>query len=256
MNYLHHDIGIAMLSVYDADGFLGLQVDGFGESQSGLQPYEVHGGTGGFYYRPDDPAVDSNGEPIPGQACQVLFGTEGGRGHAWVLNDPRSLSVLPQLKKGSSIQFARQGYSFHLIDGQSGSHIIYVPYGFDASGKNPSKSCSIAVNVDDPDAPFVSILVGDGTAIQLKDGAVTFRAANGKSFVTVAGDGTQVVGGLAVTGGVSLGSEAAGNLVLFEAFAMWAQALEKKVAASVVGPSPVPFETVAAQMATRFTKAS
>ncbi|WP_394849710.1 hypothetical protein LZC95_19935 [Pendulispora brunnea] len=133
---------------------------------------------------------------------------------------------------------------------------MYIPYGFDGKGENPTKSCSISVNVDNPETPFISIVLGDGAAVQIQGGEVTLRGAGGTSHVTIGRDATQIVGELRVTGGVSLGSEAAMPLVLYEAFAAWAMALEAKISASVVGPPAVPFASLSALMKTKFTKAA
>lgn len=105
MGALSWDIGLAMLSEYDRDGFLGIQVDGYGEEQAGLASYEAHGllGTLG---RPMDPDVGPDGQPIEGMSCQVMYAHEGSKAHAFCLNDPRTLSKLPELLKGEKVDFA------------------------------------------------------------------------------------------------------------------------------------------------------
>jgi hypothetical protein len=258
MDCLNFDIGISLLSEYDENGFLGIQIDAYGEGKAGVQAYESHG-VGGFLYRPCDPELDSDGNPVPSTAAQVLYALEGGRGHAWCLNDPKSVARLPRLKKSGSIQFGNRGYSFHVINGETGSHFIYVPYGFDAKGENPTKSCSITVNVDDPSSPFLSFVLGDGTALTLQDGTATIKSASGKSWVAVSDDGTDVSGGLNVRGGVSVGDESALSVALYEPLAAYLQALEAAVIkGNAAGPIPigVPFSTVMAAIKSRLLKAS
>ena len=105
MSGFDFDIGVAMMSTYDADGFLGIQCDAVGEQDSGVRDYEAHHMLG-FCARPMDPVVDpDSGNPDPTQAAQVLFGMEAGRGHAWALQDPRMVVKLPQLKPGESMQY-------------------------------------------------------------------------------------------------------------------------------------------------------
>lgn len=103
---LEHDIGAAVWSGYDPDGFLTVQIDAFGEGDSGLQPYELHHPLG-FSSRPRDP--DTSPDGTPGQACRVLYATQGGVGHAWLAYDPRAIPGLPALQKGESMQYGCAG---------------------------------------------------------------------------------------------------------------------------------------------------
>lgn len=256
MDCLDFDIGVAMLSEYDSDGFLGVQFDAYGEEDSGVQAAEVHG-YGGYLYRPDDPDLDESGEPIEGRACQVLKGQEGGRSHAWVLNDPRAVARLPRLEKGGSIQFGNRGFSYHLINGKTGSHFIYVPYGFDSAGENPTKSCSVTINVDNPQKPLISLVLGDGTSISLLGGRVTLRAPGGAVWQKLGDDGVDVSGNMNVRGAVSLGDETALPVALWPALFAYLQALEVAVVkGNAGGPIPIatPIASVAKGIESRLTK--
>lgn len=106
--HLAWDMGVVMLSAYDADGFLEVQYDAEGENESGLLPYEAHS-LGGLQHRPLDPVVDAEGLPDEAQACTVLFATEGDKGHVFVLEDPRIVVNLPLLQKGETQIYAAAG---------------------------------------------------------------------------------------------------------------------------------------------------
>jgi hypothetical protein len=117
---LEFDVQIATLTEYDADGFIGLQVDGYGPD-AGLEPVEMHG-FAGFLARPADPVLGADGEPDPANSHAVLHATEGGRGHAWPLGHPGQLAKLPRLPKGSAIFYAPGAAgSWMLFDGTTGT---------------------------------------------------------------------------------------------------------------------------------------
>lgn len=114
---LAFDIGCVMLSEYDSDGFLGVQYDAEGELDSGVPPYEVHS-LGGFLHRPLDPEVDDQGLPDEGQAANVMFAMEAGKGHAFVLEDPRVVVDLPLLQKGETVVHSDFGsFTRYFADG-------------------------------------------------------------------------------------------------------------------------------------------
>lgn len=125
---LDFKIGLAMVSPYDDDGFLGVQIDAEGEDQSGVIAYEVIS-QGGCLYRPLDPVIARDnmrgidpGQPDPSQSCSVLAGTEGGTGYSWCLNDPRVLANLPGLRPGEAIFFGSFGAFLRFMD--DGSAVI------------------------------------------------------------------------------------------------------------------------------------
>lgn len=115
--HLAFDIGCVMLSEYDSDGFLGVQYDAEGENNSGVPPYEVHS-LGGFLHRPLDPEVDDQGLPNEGQAANMMFAMEAGKGHAFVLEDPRVVQQLPLLQKGETVVHGDAGqFTRYFADG-------------------------------------------------------------------------------------------------------------------------------------------
>lgn len=124
---LKFDLGTAALSQYDADGFLGISVDHYGDNAGG-PPAEGHT-VFGFHSRPSDPDVDQNAQPTRG--CTVLYFLEGQRWHAMPLGDPRHLP--PQLTKGGSVQYCAAAGAYAKFDGQSGAYSLAVPKGQSAT---------------------------------------------------------------------------------------------------------------------------
>lgn len=97
------------MSEYDVDGFLGIQYDAEGEQQSGVPPTETHG-LGGLLHRPLDPVVDPvSGEVDPAKSANVLLGWQGGQAHAFALEDPRVVPLLPIARPGETILYGAAG---------------------------------------------------------------------------------------------------------------------------------------------------
>lgn len=95
---MRFDLGTVLLSEYDADGFLSVQVDLYGGKAS--PSFELHSPYG-TSQRPLDPVVDANGTIVAG--CRALFAVEGDRHHAWILGDTRITPILPEIKPGEGI---------------------------------------------------------------------------------------------------------------------------------------------------------
>jgi hypothetical protein len=112
----------ATYTEFDADGFLGIQIDGFGEANCGLAPFETYHPLG-FAARPRDPGEEGG--------CTVLVFFDGEEGYTVALSDPRAAKSYPVLEKGSSVQYAhRTGShkSYDLMDGTTGTKTILVEY--------------------------------------------------------------------------------------------------------------------------------
>lgn len=157
--------GLVRLSVYDADGFLGLQADGLGEEQSGLAPSEAWHPYG-FDARPRDPDVDANGTPKAGAALLRL--SEGNLERAMAVNDPRPLQRLPALGKGSTRHYADTGGSdlpYVLLRGEDGACAIHVPV----------------------DAPSILLEHAAGTKIQVSASMVDLGGTGGNPVVVDGG---------------------------------------------------------------------
>lgn len=123
------DLGVAVLSEYNADGFLGIGIDAYGEDAAGLQPAEAHHPFG-FLGRPLDPDVDGAGQPTLG-ASLYRFDEENGT-TVLVCGDPRVTAKLPQVAKGGSIQYgttAALDVAYAHFDGADGSWVVHVPAG-------------------------------------------------------------------------------------------------------------------------------
>lgn len=208
-NYLGLDIGIAVSTVYDDDGFPGIQVDSYGEQQSGTAPYDHHSPLG-ILSRPHDPDTDDNGNPLRG--CTVLYGLDGGKGHAWLSHDPRTVPLLPPLKKGGLVCYGgkQKNPAFIHFDGETGSQTFYVPYSF--TGDTPGKSMSIEINVDEEGKESISLVHGNGMSITMIAGgknSVTIKNAVGDAYMEVNDDGAVINGQLTVNGGFNAGGPGA-----------------------------------------------
>src|SRR3954471_1001986 len=108
---------VATYSEVDANGFIGIQFDAFGEEKSGMEAVETQHPFG-FRSRPRDP--DS------GFGCTILVGWEGDEAHVLsVLADPRWIKSLPPEKQGGSTRYGvtangAKGVSFSQFDGETG----------------------------------------------------------------------------------------------------------------------------------------
>lgn len=89
-------------SEVDANGFIGIQFDGFGEQNSGVPTVETHHP---FGLMANPPEPDINGE----FSCLALVGWDGDTPHAWLCADPRSRVVLPVLQKGEVLLYGCAG---------------------------------------------------------------------------------------------------------------------------------------------------
>lgn len=205
--YLEFDVGIATLTKYDADKFPEVQIDAYGEKQSGVIPYELHS-PHGLLTRCHDPSTDDDGDHVHG--CQVLYALEGGKGHAWFLQDTRIVPLLPPLKKGGLCAYGGKltTPSFINIDGDTGSHIHYVPYAI--VGGVPTKAMSIQINVDNEGREAISIIHGSGASIAIVDSfgsvSTTIKNASGNSYIEVNDDGIILNGNVTAYGGMTSGA--------------------------------------------------
>jgi hypothetical protein len=212
--YLEFDIGIARLTEYNADKFPVVQIDAYGEEQSGVAPYEVHSPQG-LISRCFDPQVDGDGTSMLG--CTVLYALDGGQGHAWIQSDPRVIPLLPPMKKGGTCLYGGtiKNPSFHNIDGETGSQTIYVPYKF--VNDVATKSMTISVNVDDEDKESISILHGSGAMISIVQNGdavhVVLKNKDGSAYIEVADKGVTINGPLTVNGSINSGGSSAAKAV-------------------------------------------
>lgn len=112
------DVGIGLVTAYDVDGFSSTQLDVPGEQNAGVAPYENHFPYG-IYARPLAPTFDGNGNPDPATANQVLYALEGGKGHAWPLENPLVVQLLPTIQPGETLFYGPKGQIIRTtLDGQ------------------------------------------------------------------------------------------------------------------------------------------
>lgn len=98
------DIGLVALAAYDANGFIGVQVDGYGEEDAAIPMGEPHFPMGVLAF-PLDPVRDTYGQADPARSCASIYFWEGGRLHTIPAGDPRLLRQLPRLAKGSAVLY-------------------------------------------------------------------------------------------------------------------------------------------------------
>lgn len=208
---IEFDIGTALYTAYDDDGFLTVQIDAYGGQQSGVIPYEVHS-PHGLLTRPHDP--DDDGE------CQVLYGLEGGRGHAWFCSDPRVIPYIPQITKGGTVLYGGKvkAPSYTAFDGDTNSVVTYVPYQVDENGI-AQKAMTFAFNVDNEGSESIEVTHGSGASFYIAESggsvSVVLKNASGSSYIEVNDDGIVLNGSVTVQGGFNAGGPGgAQNLVL------------------------------------------
>jgi hypothetical protein len=229
------NLGAVQFSEYDADGFIGVQLDPQGADGGAAHHELAH--PYGFASRPLDP--DPNGI-----GCTVLVGYAGGRdSFALVLSDPRLADKLPPLEKGSSVQYGATG-TFGVIDGTTGTWTLYAPAEFDGSG-TPTKSHLVQVGVDTNGKPTVSITHSEGMSLVAFNERWVISNAAGDAYIELGPDGIVLNGNLKIVGGVDIGGTGALPLTLQPALATALAQFAAAVAAAV----PVPADGGAAVLA-------
>ena len=147
---LELDIGNATYSSWDEDGFMCVAWDSYGNEDGNTAPgnapvagtaaFEAHHPLG-FVARPLDPILDPDGNADPTQSCNVMIGLMGGKGHAWPLEDTRVMPLLPQLRKGESMQYGPAWGQFCRMH-EDGKISFYTTIG------------QPAADIDNPGDPF------------------------------------------------------------------------------------------------------
>jgi hypothetical protein len=207
--------GASQFSEYDADGFLGIQIDPQGEDGGAALLELAH--PYGFASRPVDPDAD-------GLGCAVLVGKAGARDSwAWLGHDPRMASKVPELSKGASVQYGATG-TFGLIDGEDGTWTQYVPCEFDGSG-TPTKAHLVQVGLDPNGEKTISIVHADGMAITMFDGKTVISNKSGNAYIEIGDDGIVLNGNVKLNGGVDVGGTGGMPLVNHALFVAWWNAM-------------------------------
>lgn len=89
----------SLASSFDADSFIGIQPQVFGDKSIGMVELSH---SYGFAARPADPDPD-------GTSCQVLYAFDNSESYAWLANDPRVQSKLPPIKPGETFVYGSTG---------------------------------------------------------------------------------------------------------------------------------------------------
>lgn len=171
------DLGQAILSTYDADGFLGIGIDVPGYEQSGTGVFDARFPYGTFS-RPRDPDVSADQSSRLGAIVQFAFA--GRDRHAWVLDDPRVTPKLPQAPKGTWGAYADTGrdeFPVLVLDGTTGSFALRVPH---ATGGVASR---VLVNVETPGSEEIVLAHGAGVTAKVTLGP-TGTDVTGSSSLT------------------------------------------------------------------------
>jgi hypothetical protein len=123
---LQFDFATAVLSEYDADGFLGIAVDHYGDDDGGgAPPGEAHHPLG-FAARPVDPQKSGPRATVSSGAT-VLHFFEGQRSHTIALQDHRFKA--PKLDKGGSSHYCPAVPLANATYDGRGNYKVTVPTG-------------------------------------------------------------------------------------------------------------------------------
>jgi hypothetical protein len=212
------ELGVAVASVYDDDGFLGIQVDTHGDNDAGVPPFQALMPYG-LLGRPLDP--ESTGE-----GCNVVFWPDGDESHCIALNDPRIAAVAPQATKGSTGLCNARG-AFQLLDYDSETLTIYVPL------DDGDRAHVITIGKDDNGADYLGIVQCNGLAVSMLDDELVIKNRAGTAYIQVDDEGIILNGNVKLVGGLDVGGGTALPLVLAPAMLTWMNAV-----ASAVGGIP------------------
>ena len=227
------DIGLATLTKYN-DGFLGIQIDGYGEGKAAL-PEGFASDLTGIMHRPDDPELDPDGQPLPTKSCQCLYWWEGGRQHIAPMIDPRITKISPVLTKGGKQLVVKTG-SFMQLDGTSGSQMMYVPYSFTDPKDYTTATKASMVNIDvrTAGAESIQLVHGAGMGLTMTAGGtnqVLLKNKAGDALHVLDDSGHLFTGTFKCYGGVQIGSPAAMPVALAPGTQAQISALQIEVAA-------------------------
>lgn len=210
------DLYQAAFSEVDANGFIGIQFDAFGEEDSGVETVETHH-PHGFRSRPRDPETDGDGAPR--FSCNLLVMWEGDEARILtVLEDPRWIKSLPPEKKGGSTQYGvtkngAKGVSFSQFDGDTGGYTLYVP---EFTGSDVSGAYCITV---DPEQRTIQLIHPEGFAVMLTKDGIVMRGDDSTYTELKKGSFTVNAAKIMLRGACYLGAQAEAGLPLMPALA-------------------------------------
>ncbi len=217
-----------LLTQRDADGFVGIQL----ETDSGDGPLVEQQHTFGFFSRPLDPTDEG--------ACTAFGFDTGDDTHAILGYDARIVPKIPELPKGSSMQYGATG-SYHQIAGDTGIQTLYVPYA------NNTKCQTLQISPEG-----ISIIQGDGSSVFVTPQGVTVNSPNGSTWHSVTNSGHSFSGDVNFTGSITTSQPAPGadSLVKYSTLMLYLAALEAAIDSKLPGPTPVTALGIAQAMLT------
>lgn len=155
------DIGQAILTTYDENGFLGIGVDVPGGDAAGTSTFDATWPYGTFC-RPRDPDVGVDGQRKLG--ATTLYAYLGPGRSALVADDPRVVPKLPQASKGTWGAYADTGradLTVMVLDGTTGSFALVVPH-------STSGATSMFIDVEVAGAEEFLVSHGGGCELRVR----------------------------------------------------------------------------------------
>jgi hypothetical protein len=202
------------VTTYDADGFLGIQVDPDGDSEGTEGLSHAHHPFG-FFGRPKDPDTSDNG---PNYGAVAAHWTDGDEKHAICLEDPRDVDKIPPHSKGSVGVYNSKG-SFILLDHDQETATWYVPM------DDGARAHCITIGKDGNGKEVIDIAAANGACLTILEDEVTLSNAGGTAFLTLDADGIKISGNVKLVGGLDVGGTGALAMVLGPQFLIWANAV-------------------------------
>jgi hypothetical protein len=181
------ELGTCLATGYDENGFIGVQIDGLGGPDASIQ-FEQLSHSYGFVSRPLDPE--------DGVGCTLYRWQQRRRRHMWLGDDPRTVSKVPQVKKGGSAQYSSDG-CFQVLDPETHTKTTYIPY---AAGKAHLET----VGLDGNGTPIVEYVHGEGMALTMLGRTLVLKNADGNSYIQLDDNGCILNANLKVTGAVEV----------------------------------------------------
>jgi hypothetical protein len=185
----------AVLTEYDDDGFIGVQIDAGGQTP-GMQPFELH--------HPFGFASRCRDRETSGRGCTLRFCYEGDEGHAWLAVDPRCVDVIPSLAKGASVQYSYVG-TFGMMDAneEDGTYTLYVPCAF--VGGIATKAHLFQMGLDANGDEAITFTHADGMALLMVKNKAIVKNAAGDVYIELSPTGILLNGNVKVRGSFEWG---------------------------------------------------
>lgn len=205
---LMFDLGTAVHTAYDDEGWIGVRLDGYGEEESGMGDSELQTQFG-FTSRPID--RDEAG------GCDILYAHAGNsESFVWFGTDRRYTSKCPPLFQGSSAQWNSHG-QFSLLDTEKDTYTLYVPMG--------SEAHVVTVGKDANGQKVISFQHSNGSYVTINTDGVTIRGT-GNAFVNVNGSKVALNGEVTTTASMTVGGVAALSVAKADPIVTYLSSLE------------------------------